>query len=247
MKTEQVKIATQFKPQTVQALPGDAREMPAYGVTEAAHYLRIPLATLRSWVCGRHYPTEGGMKLFAPVIDLPDPNFPSLSFVNLVEAHILDAIRRQHNIPLPKVRIALDYVKKHFGLAHPLADQKFESDGVSLIVSRFGELIAVSDAGQLAMKEMLAAHLRRVGWDTTGIAIQLFPFTRKRQPDEPKLIVIDPTISFGRPSIMGTGIATAIVAERYKAGESVDELAEDYGCERNNIEEAVRCELALAA
>ena len=80
------------------------------------------------------------------------------------------------------------------------------------------------------------------------MAVQLFfPFTRKRQPDEPKLIVIDPSVSFGRPTIIGTGVATAIVAERYKAGESVDELAEDYGCERKNIEEAVRCELALAA
>ena len=221
--------------------------MPAYSVTEAAHYLRIPLATLRSWVRGRYYPTEEGRKFFAPVIDLPEPSLQSLSFVNLVEAHILDAIRRQHNIPLPKVRIALDYVKKYFGLAHPLADQKFQSDGVSLIVSRFDQLIAVSDAGQLAMKAMLDAHLRRVGWDLAGIAIQLYPFTRKRQADEPKIIVIDPTIAFGRPSIMGTGIATAIVAERYKAGESVDELADDYGCERRNIEEAVRCELALAA
>jgi len=39
----------------------------------------------------------------------------------------------------------------------------------------------------------------------------------------------------------------SIVAERYKAGESIDELAQDYGCERNYVEEAVRCELAIAA
>ena len=40
---------------------------------------------------------------------------------------------------------------------------------------------------------------------------------------------------------------TAIIAERYKAGESMDELAEDYGCQRPRVEEAVRCELELAA
>jgi uncharacterized protein (DUF433 family) len=181
------------------------------------------------------------------VIDLPDPNLASLSFINLVEAHVLDAIRREHDIPLPKVRNALDYVRKHFGVPHPLADQKFEVDGVALIVERFGHLIEVSEAGQLAMKAMLAAHLRRVERDTSGLAIQLYPFTRKRQPDEPKFIVIDPSVSFGRPGIIGTGIATVIVAERYKAGESVDELASDYGCKRMDIEEAVRWELALAA
>jgi uncharacterized protein (DUF433 family) len=228
-------------------LTGDSRALPAYGFAEAAHYLRIPIATLRSWVRGRHYPTESGKKFFQPVIELPDPNLPSLSFVNLVEAHILDAIRREHNIPLPKVRAALNYVKHQLGVPHPLADQKFESDGVSLIVERFGQLIAVSEEGQLAMKEMLTAHLRRVARDTAGQAIQLYPFTRKRNPDEPKIIVIDPSISFGRPTIIGTGVATAIVAERYKAGESVDELAADYGRQRRDVEEAVRCELALAA
>lgn len=229
------------------SLPSDPRALPAYGFAEAAHYLRIPLATLRSWVRGRHYHTEGGRKFFKPVLELPDPDLPALSFLNLVEAHVLDAIRREHNIPLPKVRTALNYVKQHLGIPHPLADQKFASDGVSLIVERFGQLIAVSEAGQLAMREMLAAHLRRVEHDPAGLAIQLYPFTRKRQPDEPKIIVIDPAISFGRPTIIGTGVATAIVAERYKAGESVDELADDYGCERRDIEEAVRCELALAA
>lgn len=225
----------------------DPREMPAYGLAEAAHYLRIPIATLRSWTCGRYYPTERGSRFFKPVIELPDPNLRSLSFVNLVEAHVLDAIRRDHDIPLPKVRVAVDYVKRHFGAEHPLADHKFQTDGVDLFLARFEKLIAVSAAGQLAMKEMLAAHLRRVEHDATGLASRLYPFTRKRQADEPKVIVIDPNVSFGRPTITGTGIATSIIAERYKAGESIAELAQDYGCERGHVEEAVRCELALAA
>ncbi|MDQ3199925.1 MAG: DUF433 domain-containing protein [Verrucomicrobiota bacterium] len=37
-----------------------------------------------------------------------------------------------------------------------------------------------------------------------------------------------------------------MVAERFKAGESADELAQDYGCEREKIEEAIRCGLTLA-
>jgi hypothetical protein len=72
----------------------EPREMAAYSIGEAAHYLRIPVATLRSWVRGRFYPTEHGRRFFKPLIELPDPNLGSLSFVNLVEAHVLDAIRR---------------------------------------------------------------------------------------------------------------------------------------------------------
>ena len=93
--------------------------------------------------------------------------------------------------------------------------------GVDLFLSRFEKLIAVSQAGQLAMKEMLAAHLRRVEHDEGGLALRLYPFTRKRDDDEPKIIVIDPYVSFGRPAIARRGIATIVVAERYKAGESI--------------------------
>jgi len=32
---------------------GDPRLMPAYSLGEAAHYLRMPEGTLRSWVVGR--------------------------------------------------------------------------------------------------------------------------------------------------------------------------------------------------
>src|SRR6266700_588307 len=108
----------------------DPRELPAYSLGEAAHYLRIPPATLRSWVRGRYYEIEGGKRFFKPVIELPDRELLALSFVNLVEAHVLDAIRREHNIPLPRTRCALDYVKREFASRHPLADQKFETDGV---------------------------------------------------------------------------------------------------------------------
>jgi uncharacterized protein (DUF433 family) len=41
-------------------------------------------------------------------------------------------------------------------------------------------------------------------------------------------------------------ISGYIVAERFKAGESADEFARDYGCEREKIEEAIRCERNLA-
>ncbi|MFZ4682086.1 MAG: DUF433 domain-containing protein [Terrimicrobiaceae bacterium] len=225
----------------------DIRETPAYGISEAAHYLGIPVPTLRSWVRGRNYPTESGVRHFHPLIDLPDSSLVSLSFVNLVEAHVLCAIRREHRIPILTVRKALDYVRKTIGSKHPLADAKFETDGIHLFVSQFGRLISASEAGQLAVRDLITAHLRRVEHDASGLAVKLYPFTRASRLDDPKIIVIDPYVAFGRASISGTGIVTGIVAERYKGGETIDTLAEDYGCTRIQIEEAVRCELALAA
>jgi uncharacterized protein (DUF433 family) len=222
-------------------------EQPAYGLTEASRYLSIPSATLRSWVAGRKYPTESGPKFFKPIIQLPEDVRAGLSFVNLVEAHVLDAIRRHHQVPLGKIRQAIHYLQKHFSSAHPLAEQRFQTDGIDLFVEKFGQLINVTQSGQMALRDLLKAYLHRVERDASGTAVRLYPFTRKRDLSEPKVVVIDPHISYGRPVLVGTGIPTAIVAERYKAGESIDELAEDYGRSRNEIEEAIRCELWLEA
>ena len=225
----------------------DPRDVPLYSVAEAAHYLRVPLATLKSWVIGRTYPTGQGKSLFQPLVKLPHSNKGRLTFINLVEVHVLDAIRRYHRVPLTKVRRAIHYVSATFPSRHPLADQAFETDGFNLFVQKYGELINASLDGQLAMRELLESHLQRIERDLEGVAVRLYPFTRKQSSDEPKMIVIDPRISFGRPVLLGTGIPTAIIAERYKAGEPIDSLAKDYGRVRSEIEEAIRCELDVVA
>src|SRR5216684_2327348 len=92
----------------------DPRLTPAYSIAEAAHYLRMPEGTLRSWVAGRLYPVAGQSKRSRPLIHLNDPKRQNLSFVNLVEGHVHAAIRHRHGVKLPKVRKALDYVRRQF-------------------------------------------------------------------------------------------------------------------------------------
>jgi uncharacterized protein (DUF433 family) len=222
-------------------------EIPTYTLGEAAHYLLIPLATLRSWTVGRYYPIHGGKRFFNPVIPAAQREPAMLSFVNLIEAHVLDAIRHVYGIELPKVRAAMSFLRREFGSRHPLIEQRIETDGRDLFICSLGKLISASGGGQLVMPELIEAYLRRIEWDEQGIASRLYPFTRKRQLDEPKTVVIDPRVSFGRPVLVGTGVRTAIVAERYKAGESIEDLAKDYGRGRLDIEEAIRCELTLEA
>lgn len=226
----------------------DPRHVPTYSVAEAAHYLSVPSATVRSWVAGRKYKVTGGSKYFKPLITLPDPSCSSLSFTNLVEVHVLAAIRRKHGITMPNVRSAIEHLQSNYGVDHPLADVRFKTDGLSLFIDHLGQLVDVTMRGQLAMREVLEAYLERIEHDKKGLAVRLYPFTRVgvADPTQPTNVVIDPRIAFGRPVLTGTGIPTAILADRYKAGESMKELAEDYDCERNMIEEAIRCELAAA-
>src|SRR5207249_10801942 len=41
----------------------DPRGLPAYSVSEAAHYLRVPRSTLRAWVAGQTYQSNGTTRL----------------------------------------------------------------------------------------------------------------------------------------------------------------------------------------
>jgi len=212
------------------------RTTAAYSLAEAAHYLNLPLTTLRAWCLG-----QPG---FRAVIRLDGKNPWALSFLNLVEGHVLAAIRREHKVPLPAVRKALKYVQDHLELDRPLVQAEFETDGLSLFVERLGLLINASKEGQMAMREILAAHLKRIERDGKGLPIKLYLFTRRdRSASGPAPVVVDPRIAFGRPVLVGRSVPTAVLADRFKAGETLKELAEDYETSPTAIEEAIRCEL----
>ena len=224
----------------------DARDIPNYGLAEAARYLRLPVATLRSWVRGRSYPVIQGRGWFEPLVApaLEEPLL--LSFTNLVEVHVLSAIRREHEIRLDRIRPALDYVRERLGVERPLVHQAFHTDGLDLFVRAFGETINASRSGQRALREVVEAFLRRIERDETGLVARLYPFARLAL-DAPKLVVIDPRRAFGLPILERSGVSTAVVAERFKAGESMDDLAGDYGCSPLEVSEAIRFELPEAA
>lgn len=228
------------------AINDDLREVPAYTIAEAAGYLRLPKSTLRSWLLGQAYQAGGSEKFFRPVIEIADKKRRSLSFINLVEAFVLAGIRRKHTVPLPKVRDAVDFIRGRFNSQRPLAEVQFETDGLNLFVRKFGELIGASQDGQILMENMLRQRLRLVKRDPDGIPRKLILFPAQRSKRASAAVVIDPKLSFGRPVLDGFGVRTAVLAERFLAGEMVGELATDYGAAPEAIENAIRCELRAA-
>lgn len=213
-------------------------DVPAYTPLAVAHHLAVPIGNVRYWTLGRDH--------HKPVITIEDPGERLLSFRNLIEVHVLSAVTRKYGVRLAAVRTAVQYLRHELGIEHPLSDEAMQTDGTSLFVERYGDLINASHSGQLAMASLLHAHLKRVARDEAGMPVRLFPFTRSK-PEGPSLVMIDPTVQFGRPCITDTGIPTGVIAERFKAGESFDALARDYERPREDIEEAIRYETALQA
>lgn len=222
----------------------DPRELPAYSIPEAAQYLRIPSATLRSWVVGRSYPRRGGTAAFEPLIATAPADGARLSFLNLIEAHVLRGLRTQHGVPLKFVRPALEYAAKHLGIERLLLSDELLTNAGEIFMERYGALINLSRSGQLAMRRVLEAHLRRVERDDSHVPIRLYPFVGGSITDAPRPILIDPRISFGRPTLAGYGVSTSAIAQRIDSGEDPASLAADYRIPVDVIEEAVVFERA---
>lgn len=223
----------------------DLRELPAYGIAEAAGYLRLPVSTLRCWMLGQRYRVKTKPKFFKPVIEIADPKARQLSFINLVEAFVLSGIRREHEIPLPKVRKAVDYLRQTFNTLRPLAEERFQTDGIDLFVEKFGQLVGATQAGQLQMKDVILDRLKYVHRDPKGVPEKIVLFPARSQSAKGD-VVIDPRLSFGRPVLDGLGVRTAILYERFMAGEDVPALARDYDAPPEAIENAIRCERRAA-
>jgi uncharacterized protein (DUF433 family) len=189
---------------------------------------------------------DGTKGYFKPVFSLPDPDRSLLSYFNLVEAFVLSSLRKKHLIKLFKIRTAIDSLQTRFNSVHPLAEHEFQTNGVDLFIEKYGELINLSHVEQLTMREILEAYLTRVEHDPAGQAAKLYPFIRLTGTDQPKNVVINPYVSFGKPVIAGTGLPTGVVAERFKAGDSIAEIAADYGRKEEEIDDAIRYELRIA-
>lgn len=211
-------------------------EESAYGLPEAAVYVKVPYTTLRYWVIG--FGTQ-------PAIIKPAESDPArLSFLNLLECHALAGMRKMYNLKLPKVRSALQKISKDFPRPHPLISEVFLTDRKDLFIERMGQTIKVSQPHDQLSLDFYRMHLERVEIDPKGL-FRFFPFVVVPKPSEPKTIEINPMVGFGKPVIAGTGISTAIIASRFNARESITDLAEEYGCSSQQIEEAIRWERAL--
>lgn len=225
----------------------DPQELPLYTATEVAQMLLVPRSTIRTWA----FKLKGRDGRFrAPVIEAADPKQRLLSFENLVELHVLSSLRRVHGISLPQIRKTVRYLGTELNTRHPLSSEQMYAYGVDLFVEHLDKLVGASLHGQYALKEIILPYLDRVERDHEKL-LRLYPVTSIRETpdlDSPRTIGIDPTMRFGRPYVIECGIETEVFLNRWRAGESIKDMVEDFGISKEAVEEALRYEtLAKAA
>lgn len=166
-----------------------------------------------------------------------------LSFWNLIECHMLSALRRHHRVRLGSLQTSIRYAERELGIDRLLLSQQLLTTGGKLFLEHYSQLVDIPASAQLALTRLFDDHLERVEWDEHQLPVRLFPFLSSSL-DTQRPVAIDPAIAFGRPTIHRQGISSVAITVRIDAGETVEELARDYDLESWEIDAAIRCEQA---
>ncbi len=224
----------------------DPRDLPAYTTREVAVCLDIPLSRVRAWVAGQ----TNFRAVLAPAAAAARLGGKALSFNNVIEIFVLDELRRRHAFSLQHLRRVLRHLEKSFpSIDHPLVKLDLRVANHQLFARHGRKLENLSLEGQYAMEEVLRIFLMRVENDPSGAGVfRLYPFvTKQREAGAPRTVMMDPRVSFGRPVLSASGVPTAVIADRFRAGESIGSIAEDIDQTPEEIEEAIRFETVRVA
>ena len=102
-----------------------------------------------------------------------------------------------------------------------------------MFIEHLGDTINAHTAyGQQAMREILEKYLVRIDRDSLGMPIQIYPMNTQ-------YLAINPMLSSGQPVVKGTRIMASVLAARKKAGESYDDLVQDYRLTPTQVEQAI--------
>lgn len=146
----------------------------------------------------------------------------------------MNAFRRA-GVPLQRIRPSLEWLEREVG-DHALASEHLYTDGAEVLwnfAQYAGEdtsdgdvvrRLIVPRSGQYVFRDVVEQYLRQVTFGRDGYASLI------RLPQYgPAEVVVDPTRNFGHPIFARGGVALDNVLGRVRAGESIEEAAEDFG------------------
>lgn len=229
-------------------------DTPLYSLAEAARYLGVPHSTFAAWAKGyvRRSPDRATVT-GAPVLSVVADKGPtSISFIGLAEGMVLAAIRKT-GVPMQRIRPALLALQDEIGIDHALASQRLYSDGAEVLYDfaehhdEPGTAEATNDLvvlrnGQRVFTDVVTDYLQRIEYGPDGYArlIHLPGYARRQ-------VVADPTRSFGQPVFVHGATRVSDMLDRFQAGESLPDLAEDFGVPIEDLEDALRVASRRAA
>jgi uncharacterized protein (DUF433 family) len=166
----------------------------------------------------------------------------ALSFLELVEVIVVTRFRNGSGrlIPLGRLRAAHAFARERLGIEYPFASGKLWTEG-GHIMHAFEQAypgpgrFAIDLHGMYALPIEFEETASGLEFDTIDtLASRWYPAGR----DVP--VVLDPSRGAGWPVVEGSNVRTEVLAARWKAGETMEELSADFELPTDVVEEVLR-------
>ncbi len=222
---------------------------PAYSISETSRLVGIPPWSVSRYLRGYEFKYLARDEMLEvrkpPIVSQSVEKSTYASFLDLIDLlFVKEFLKRKFT--LQYLRHALLEAKERLGSPH-FARSVFYTSGNEIILKlpQDGYLIALMTGGQIAIPNIIEELSKKLDFEDIteyGFARRWFPRGRDGS------IVIDPQIAFGRPTLVGHGIATGNIYDLY-LGENENYLAvsEWFNIPIPQIKTAVQFEHSLCA
>jgi uncharacterized protein (DUF433 family) len=214
----------------------------AFTLRETAGYLGVPASTIHAWARASDqkqplitcFPRRGGEA--------------TVPFIGFAEAYVLSSFRRA-GVPLQRIRPAVDVLAQGMGIEHALASKRLYTDGAEVLFDYASsrderellELVVVR-TGQHQFSELVRDYLTQITYGEDGWASRVrLPSYRRAE------VVVDPAIAFGLPLVVHGGARVEDLVDRFVAGDTVADIADDFGVPPDEVEDVIRGATRAAA
>lgn len=165
----------------------------------------------------------------------------AISFLELIDLRVVGWLRTQ-GVSLVEVRRVHALLRGQFGIRHPFADQRFLTDGRTIVnesPAHNGKAGPYRALGRTIAFSELRRHLHGVEYDPSSGMANRWRIARG--------VVIDPQLRFGKPIVSDGCMATWLLYRAYMANrENADFVARLYETTAKAVRAAVAFERSLS-
>jgi uncharacterized protein (DUF433 family) len=211
----------------------DRFTVPLLTPIEAAEHLQIPERTMHRWLIA-----EAAGHPLVHSVKPKRRGWPSVPFVALVEAYVLRVLRG-FRLSTHKIQSAAADVRTQFGTPYALATRRIATDGVDVLVHYLdSDEIARAGDRQMPIRQVIDDYLQYVVWDEDDE----FPTRLRLRRYDPAVaeVVIDPRFAWGAPIIEPAKVTVDTVLGMWRAGETPDVVADEYGLSVEQVQTIIR-------
>jgi len=209
------------------------RTQPMYSFSEVAHLSHVSVGTVRNWLRG--YTTEQGA--VEPLFRTHPEEEKACSFLQLIEIVVAANFRKAEHLPFKTVRLAYDNARKIYELEYPFAHMRLKAIGghiVHIMHVPEASLRAIDEPEQYTLPNLVQEIIEQQIEYELELANKWYPLGKSIP------IVVDPQISGGLPVIQGRGVTIETIHKRFKTGQKIDFIADDFDITPVVIEDVIR-------